>query len=568
MGESKSSIKLIEKIASKSSHRLLAISLIPLYCSIWLSSWIIDDPVITKTLFLLHIGIFLFWQPFISHKTEIKTRPTIILILAILGITYLGGYWAQTIWIIFLVGILSSYRLSSLHDKLIYLLIMSYLFIELFAGLLPRNVQADTSLLLPSSYISYISISVLLLAIILPTKSGTFRNYASDLLYSIIAISVVVILAMTTLLWMSYGNEDYYVSLIYSLMTLAAVLIGFNMIFRPNSEVGMLAQFRDRYLLNLGTPFESFLIEAAEISQTTEDPDEYLQKSFEKLSKLEWVNGFHWQSYSQASTVGQQTHFKTQLNFDELDITLYSNQELGPAMSTHSRLLVQLVVIFYEAKKRELTLSRTAHMEAIYETGARLTHDIKNLLQSLNLMLSAANARPSMSAEDTKLFFKNLEIITQRLQQTLVKLRNPETLSEDSTSLHKWWTDAKQREASNSFIIFIDELYEAIEVPEELFNSVLDNLLDNAKKKQHREPDLQVEVKLISTLDTLELTVRDSGTPVPESIANKLLSGPVKSQSGFGIGLYQAAKQATAQGYDLSIKDNIKGEVCFSLLRV
>ena len=37
---------------------------------------------------------------------------------------------------------------------------------------------------------------------------------------------------------------------------------------------------------------------------------------------------------------------------------------------------------FYIAKIREKTLTQQTHLKAIYETGARITHDIKNLLQS------------------------------------------------------------------------------------------------------------------------------------------------------------------------------------------
>jgi hypothetical protein len=134
--------RLFEAIALRSSHRLLVLSFFPLHFSIWDQK----NPALSKTLFLLHIGLFLIWQPFINHRTQIQTRPTIILILAILGIIYMGGGWAQTIWIVFLVGILSSYRLESLGEKLVFLLLIVYLLIELFAGLIPLNTNAASRL--------------------------------------------------------------------------------------------------------------------------------------------------------------------------------------------------------------------------------------------------------------------------------------------------------------------------------------------------------------------------------------------------------------------------------------
>jgi signal transduction histidine kinase len=561
MPGSKSSTKFLVKVVTKSSHRLLALSFLPLHFSI-LSQ---DDPVLSKTLFLVHIGLFLLWQPFVSHKTQIRTRPTIILILALVGIIYLAGGWAQIIWMTFLVGILSSYRLSSVWDKLIFLLIISYLLVELFGGLIPHSIPLRREdLLIGPAYINYLSLAMIVLAMLLPAKLGSFRNYSSDLLYSLIAISVVVLIAMATLLWMTYGGNDYFVSLFYSFIMLSAVLVVFNLIFRTSSEIGLAAQFRDRYLLNLGTPFESFLIEVAELSEKTEDPESYLQSALELFCSLEWIGGSEWRTDWGDGRCGQISSHKTELQFEDLKIILYSVYTLGPAMKTHAQLLAQLVEIFYAVKRREISLSRSAHMEAIYETGARLTHDVKNLLQSLTLMLSAADIKPRKEDND-RLFFKNLEIITQRLQQTLSKLRNPETFSEHMVSLHNWWAEIRQREADNDYVAFTEEIAEGIEVPEELFNGVLDNLLDNAKKKHKREPQLKIAIRLASTLEKLELTVTDSGSPIPPALTKTLLVSPVKSRSGFGIGLYQSAKQAQAHGFKLELLRNENGNVCFSL---
>jgi hypothetical protein len=45
------------------------------------------------------------------------------------------------------------------------------------------------------------------------------------------------------------------------------------------------------------------------------------------------------------------------------------------------------------------------------------------------------------------------------------------------------------------------------------------------------------------------------------------LHGPVKSRSGYGIGLYQASKQATAHGYTLALVSNEENNVVFKLSR-
>ncbi len=551
----------LDRVTSNSSHRLLALSFLPLHFSIWNMA----DPLTSKALFLVHIGLFLFWQPFISHRTQIQTRPTIIIIFSLLGIYY-GGGWVQMIWIVLLIGILSSYRLSTLTDKILFLLIIGYLLIELFSGLIPGSILKNKQLLIETGVISYLTLGVILILLFLPVRTRAFQNYLSDLLYSIIAIAVVVVLVMATLLWMYLGKYEYYISFIYSFLTMASALLVFRLIFRPSSEFGLLAQFTDRYTLNIGTPFESFLIETAETSEQTNDSDEYLEKAFSSLCNLDWISGFQWQTAFSSGETGDGSQYANEFEFEDLKVTLFSHQKLGDAMRTHANLLIQLIEIFFTAKLRELSLSRSAHMEAIYETGARLTHDIKNLLQSLTLMLSATNVKP-MTADDTQLFFKNLEIITQRLQITLLKLRNPETLSQNAISLRNWWSDIRERENANEFIQFTGDVSEDIEVPEELFNSVFENLVDNAKKKRRREPHVNIAVSLNNTFDSLQLEVSDNGSKVPEHIAGQFQDGPVKSRSGFGIGLHQAAKQSAAHGYKLLLEENQTGDVRFVLKR-
>jgi hypothetical protein len=61
--------------------------------------------------------------------------------------------------------------------------------------------------------------------------------------------------------------------------------------------------------------------------------------------------------------------------------------------------------------------------------------------------------------------------------------------------------------------------------------------------------------------------VCDTGRAVPAEVAGALLRAPVRSDNGLGIGLYQAARQAQAGGFELSLAANRDGEVCFALRR-
>ena len=75
---------------------------------------------------------------------------------------------------------------------------------------------------------------------------------------------------------------------------------------------------------------------------------------------------------------------------------------------------------------------------------------------------------------------------------------------------------------------------------------------------------LPVEV-YFSCARTPYLRVTDVGVPVPVAVAQKLFDAPVPSQTGLGIGLYQAARQAAQHGYRLALAINEPGRVRFEL---
>jgi sensor histidine kinase regulating citrate/malate metabolism len=61
------------------------------------------------------------------------------------------------------------------------------------------------------------------------------------------------------------------------------------------------------------------------------------------------------------------------------------------------------------------------------------------------------------------------------------------------------------------------------------------------------------------------LRVCDDGAAIPRSLAQQLFAGPVASQTGFGVGLYQAGRLARESRYRLYLETNEPGRVCFAL---
>jgi len=101
-------------------------------------------------------------------------------------------------------------------------------------------------------------------------------------------------------------------------------------------------------------------------------------------------------------------------------------------------------------------------------------------------------------------------------------------------------------------------------LPKELFDSAGDNLLQNALRKRRLDESVAIRATFRCN-DTIEFSVCDSGAPVAAEVLRGLMRGPVPSETGFGIGLYQTSRLAEISGFSLQLRENEQGRVCFSL---
>jgi signal transduction histidine kinase len=192
-----------------------------------------------------------------------------------------------------------------------------------------------------------------------------------------------------------------------------------------------------------------------------------------------------------------------------------------------------------------------------------MTHDIKNLLQSLNVLCAVAERDEYRdSAQLQGLVKRQLPLVAQRLSETLERLQRPQATAETYVSASTWW-QGLQRQYHGEGVEFQGAAPPA-RLPRSLFDSVADNLLRNAIAKRAVDPAVHVRVSL-ECAGELALRVCDTGHPVPEEFVSSLMRAPVSSRGGLGIGLYQAARQAEAAGYRLSLESNRDGDVCFAL---
>jgi len=223
---------------------------------------------------------------------------------------------------------------------------------------------------------------------------------------------------------------------------------------------------------------------------------------------------------------------------------------------------------FYEAKRREETLRQNAYMQAFYETGSRLTHDIKNILQSVGTLVSAAeqtNARESEAENEALLGLirKQLPVLNQRIAATLDKLKAP---GEDKKRLEKmsgWWKNLQLRHKHDE-IEFVAEQLPKQEINAEVLDSVLDNLLNNALEKIKYQPDTSIKVEMLEDAENgFYIEVTDTGSAMDAQIANDIFKKHIASHNGLGVGLFHAAQDSKQAGYELSLASNVNGAVRF-----
>ena len=347
---------------------------------------------------------------------------------------------------------------------------------------------------------------------------------------------------------------------------LAATLVIISWLWNPGKTFSGLELLMSNYLLSIGLPFEQWIRDVASQAERETSPDSFLAATMQDLAKLDWVSGITWQHDDIQHQLGSKSDFVSNYNFQHLEITLYSRWQFSPAMYLHVQLLVQILTEFYEAKCREETISKNMYMQTLYETGSRLTHDIKNILQSLGNLSTAIeqNQHAGNDARLIELIRMQLPRLSQRLTSTLSKLELPSIERKNQQKASIWWTNFKQIHAHHQVQFEAPASFPKTEIDADVLDSVVDNLLQNALAKAQREQNIRVSVTLMPSSHFC-LEVLDTGSAIAPEIASKLFKSNISSSNGLGVGLYHAAQQARDAGYALSLTDNSDGEVRFRL---
>jgi K+-sensing histidine kinase KdpD len=204
-------------------------------------------------------------------------------------------------------------------------------------------------------------------------------------------------------------------------------------------------------------------------------------------------------------------------------------------------------------------------MQAFYETGSRLTHDIKNILQSVGTLVTAAQQTNDDDNEGlVKLIRKQLPVLNQRIAATLDKLKAPSEEKKRQEKISAWWKELRLRYTQPQ-IEFIAAQLPTYDINAEVLDSVIDNLLSNAIEKTKYEPNTLIKIEILELSNIYRIEVTDTGKAMPEDVAKQLFRKHISSHNGLGVGLYHAAQDAIQAGYGLSLTKNVDGAVQFAV---
>ena len=530
--------------------------------------WVIETQVLQTALSFVLYGLFLLWQPLWNKNAQLKLAPAFLLFILL----YLFSYSYQNESLLFfsllMTGLIGSRLFSQSSTRAFDLLALSILIIEMSIGIIPLTFQEIS---LPGQFESYIQ-TIVLIPILLfffapvPDRSHQQRSQI-DLMHGVLTTTLIFIVLLGGIVIKILYGVDYIEGLLLTVFIVSTLAIGISWFWNPEVGYSGLGVLWNRYAMTIGGPFETWI---NTLTTLIEEPyltaNDYLQAACDNLIENDWLNAIQWQFKSLSISSGEKTgpSITHQLS-EKLEVTIYFKSNPGQALRQHTILLIRMAYQFYLAKLNQEKMRAEEHFETIHHTGARLTHDMKNILQSIKASLDIVNLQPKYDQPlPYKLLQQNLSQISSRLESTLAKLKAPELTTTIKYQTVTEWINRFKQEHALPQIVYQIEISKDHAIPPDLFDSVVNNLLSNALNK---EEVTEVVVDLISNREMVIVTICDNGVNVQPELENQLFNKPVSSGQGMGIGLYQSAFMARAFNFELELANNRNGKVCFSLFQ-
>src|SRR5216683_1257016 len=345
-----------------------------------------------RALLLVHLGLLLLWQPFLRAEQRISPMQGFILSLVAFVVMMALDWWLLAFWVVVLAGLVGGkvYRHHARWQRLCYLVVLAYLLALLAVVIIPE-IRSAAEYLLPLAFV------LILLFPAEPEPADTAQ--VIDFFYSVFLMLLLVVVILGSFTLMTLRRTGYLEALTYTVFLTAGAVLLVGLAWNPRSGFAGLNVFFVRYLFSIGLPVEQWLHFLADLLQREARPERFLVEALSGLARLPSVSGVSWKTAEASGEKGERTPHAVDFENSAVSLRIYSRYRLSPALLWHLRLLGELLGEFYMAKLREEQLRQASYVQAVHETGARMTHDMKNLLQSLNVLCSVAARDNRDSAE-------------------------------------------------------------------------------------------------------------------------------------------------------------------------
>ncbi len=466
-----------------------------------------------------------------------------------------------------LCGLIGSRLVSQPTFRSFDLLGLLIVIMEMATGVIPN---AFPEIELPGLFSNYMQ-TLILIPILLfffatnPDQKIQARSQV-DLMHGLLTSTLVFIVLLGAIVINTLYGVAYIDGFLLNIFIVSTLTIGISWFWNPGIGYSSIGVLWNRYAMTIGGPFETWINTLTTlIEEQYLTPNEYLEAACEHLVENDWLNAIEWNFKNNKISAGEKSGIWLEHAIsDDVNVELYFKASPGTALEQHTILLIRMAYQFYLAKLNQEKMRAQEHFATIHHTGARLTHDIKNILQTIKTSLDILNLNHH-SEKQQALLQTNLTQISARLENTLSKLKAPALDTHIKLfDANDWMDKLAQQHNSNQQIHFHREISNNSPLPIDLFDSVVENLINNAIRKPSTE---NVDVRLHFNSEIILLSVCDDGSSVDSIIEANLFNQPVSSGSGMGIGLYQSTIMAGAFNFELELSQNEAGKVCFTLFQ-
>jgi signal transduction histidine kinase len=232
-------------------------------------------------------------------------------------------------------------------------------------------------------------------------------------------------------------------------------------------------------------------------------------------------------------------------------------------------------------QEQQHEMLRTEQLAAVGQLAASVAHEVRNPLTSVKILVEAAlrehNCKP-LTSEDLRVMHGEVARVEKTVQGLLDFARLPKP--------HRDWCDLRDVVAQAVELMRARARQQGIDVAirvenpsdssngekaiagfadREQLHTVLVNLFLNALDAMPRGGKLEVDVKLLQTGE-IQITVCDTGTGLPEEIADRLFTPFTSTKStGTGLGLSISRRIVEEHGGTITARNRPTGGACFTI---